>query len=157
MSALISYATCRRCKAKIEIPPLPLIVGETPEQKAVRLGALEMKTILKHLTGAHPEARDHMIAWGQVFSEFYFLAAFDFQKCQEFLDRYDAQRLLLLGLCQQRPPDIGPEVQKWADDHDTPESVLDFYEETDRRAELEAAGYHITRGFLGEEESKVVL
>ena len=50
MSALISYATCRRCKAKIEIPPLPLIVGETPEHKAVRLGALEIETLVKHLT-----------------------------------------------------------------------------------------------------------
>ena len=38
-----------------------------------------------------------MIGWGWVFSEFYFLAAFDFEKCREFLDRYDAQRLLLLG------------------------------------------------------------
>jgi len=150
MSALITSVSCKRCSAKIEIPPLPQIVGETAEQKAIRIGALELGTILKHLTKEHPEARPHMIAWANVFSEFYFLAAFELKDCQVLLDRYDAQRLLLLGLCQR---DAGTDGVHF----DSVNLLQAFYEETQRIAELEKAGYTITRGFLGEKASKVTL
>jgi hypothetical protein len=152
MSLLVELIHCKRCNAKIEVPPLPVIVGETAEQKAVRIGALEMATIMKHLTKAHPEARDHMIAWANVFSEFYFLAAFELKGCQMLQDRYDAQRLLLLGLCQWSPP----EDFDFSGYESNPEAIANLFEENQRIAELEAAGYSITRGFLGE-RSKVSL
>src|SRR5579864_4954984 len=105
MSVLVTSVKCKRCNASIEIPPLPELIRETAEEKGIRIGALEMGTILKRLTKAHPEARDHMIAWANVFSEFYFLAAFELEDCRILLDRYDAQRLLLLGLCQRTIPE----------------------------------------------------
>jgi len=153
MSALIELVTCKRCSAKIEIPHLPQIVGETAEQKAIRIGALELGTILKHLTKEHLEARPHMIAWANVFSEFYFLAAFDLKECQVLLDRYDAQRLLLLGLCQRSRPETDDPTM----DESWPEAICNLYQETARIAELEKAGYTITRGFLGEKAVKVTL
>lgn len=146
MSALVTSAKCKRCNKNIEIPPLPVLIGETPAEKATRIGALEMATVLKHLTKEHPEARDHMIAWGNVFSEFYFLAAFELKDCQILMDRYDAQRLLLLGLCQWSPP----EDYDFSGYESNPEAIANLFEETQRVAELEAEGYTITRGFLGE-------
>jgi hypothetical protein len=151
-SLLVEVIYCKRCNAKIEVPPLPVIVSETAEQKAVRMGVLEMQTIMKHLTKAHPEAREHMIAWANVFSEFYFLAAFELKECKWLQDRYDAQRLLLLGLCQR----TRPETEDPTIDEAFPEAICNLYEETQRVRELEAAGYTITRGFLGE-KSKVSL
>jgi hypothetical protein len=149
---VVELISCKRCNAKIEVPPIPVIMGETAEQKAVRLVALEMQTIMKHLTKAHPEARDHMIAWANVFSEFYFLAAFELKGCQILQDRYDAQRLLLLGLCQRS----APETEDCFEFGGTPEAITAYFQENQRITELEQAGYTITRGFLGE-KSKVSL
>lgn len=142
MSTLVSFATCRRCQAQIEIPPLPIILGESAQEKATRLGALEMATICQHLVKTHPEARDHMTAWGTCFSEFYWLAQFDLSKCKVLLDQYDAQRLQLLSTCQVEWPKDGRDIEM------DPRVVADFYEEHDRAAELEAAGYRISKGFL---------
>ena len=152
MSLLVELISCKLCKATIEIPPLPVIVGETAEQKGMRIGALELATLIKHLSKSHPDMRDHSIAWANVFSEFYFLAQFDLKDCQMLLDRYDAQRLLLLGLCQRDTPATGD----FAGSKPTPEAIYALYEENQRIAELEKAGYTITRGFLGE-KSKVSL
>ncbi len=152
MSLLVELISCKLCKATIEIPPLPVIVGETAEQKGMRIGALELATLIKHLSKSHPDMRDHSIAWANVFSEFYFLAQFDLKDCQMLLDRYDAQRLLLLGLCQ-RPT---PETEDFPGHPATPE-VVTYYEETERVAELEKAGYTITRGFLGGEVASFAL
>ena len=156
MSALVSFATCKRCQVKIEIPPLPVLVGEEPQQKAARLGALEMATICKHLVKEHPEARDHMTAWGTCFSEFYWLAQFDLTKCKILLDQYDAQRLQLLNTVQTGTPQQ-PSI--YAADLDDAQStfrrLVDHYAETQRIAELEAAGYHISRGFIASGEGLV--
>jgi hypothetical protein len=143
MSTLVSFATCRRCQVKIEIPPLPVIIGEEPQQKAARLGALEMATICTHLVKEHPEARDHMTAWGTLFSEFYWLAQFDLTRCKILLDQYDAQRLQLLSTCQR---DINEHLD--GDAGTTPREVFEFFTEHDRAAELEKAGYRISKGFL---------
>lgn len=142
MSTLVSFATCRRCQAQIEIPPLPIILGESPQQKTQRLGALEMGTIIQHLVKTHPEAREHMTAWGMMFSEFYWLAQFELSKCKLLLDQYDVQRLQLLSTCQVEWPKDGRDIEM------DPRVVADFYEEHDRAAELEGAGYRISKGFL---------
>lgn len=153
MRELVSFAKCKRCNTQIEVPPLPVIVGENAVQKAARLGALEMNTICKHLVKFHPEAREHMLAWGQVFSEFYYLAAFDLEKCPVLLDQFDAQRILLLRLCQREFIAGSLDVLS---DHVA--EVCEYYEETKRVKELEAAGYTITRGFMGEsQKAKVVI
>lgn len=146
MSALVQFATCKICKTKVEVPPLPAIVGELPEQKQIRITGLILATICAHFVKAHPESRVHSQMWAELFTEFYFGAMFDLKECQVLKDQYDAKRLLLLGLCQSAAPER---------DFDssgailTPEAMTQHFEETERISELTAAGYRITRGFLG--------
>lgn len=100
MSALVSFVTCKRCQVKIEIPPLPVIVGESAQEKAARMGALEMATVCQHLAKTHPEARDFMIRWGQAFSEFWWLGQFDLSECEILLDQYNRQVADLVNVCE---------------------------------------------------------
>jgi hypothetical protein len=141
VSALIQFVTCKVCQQKIEIPPLPQILGEDTDQKAGRIAALQAGTIVVHLVKDHKEMRDHSLAWASMFSEFYFGSMFDLSGCQVLQDQYDAKRLLLLGLCQRTAPDLPV--------NGVIEASSKFYEETERISELEKAGYRITRGFLG--------
>jgi hypothetical protein len=144
VSALVQFVSCKICKAQVEIPPLPPILGEDPDQKAGRIAVLQAGTIVVHLAKEHKEMRDHSLAWASMFSEFYFGSMFDLSGCQVLQDQYDAKRLLLLGLCQRSRP----ETEEFPGHPATPE-VAAYYEETERIAELEKAGYRITRGFLG--------
>jgi len=145
VSALVQFVTCKICKAKVEIPPLPPILNETPDQKAGRIAALQAGTIVVHLVKEHKEMRDHSIAWASMFSEFYFGSMFDLSGCQVLQDQYDAKRLLLLGLCQR----TAPETELLTLHSRGLEAIEGFYEETERIAELEKLGHRITRGFLG--------
>lgn len=146
MSTLVQFVSCKICRAKVEIPPLPQILGEDPDQKAGRIAALQAGTIVIHLAKEHKEMRDHSLAWASMFSEFYFGSMFDLSGCQVLQDQYDAKRLLLLGLCQRTVPEDGSYLDGPGQ---SPEAMQDYFEETERIAELEKAGYRITRGFLG--------